>query len=122
MSRREPCRAARCWRAAVPLRLAAGESEHTAAGGEAGAQPMAADTTAGVTRAPFGTLPGGEAVELTETYRITVTNFLAGGAWFFALRLLGDMHKWPAIYEANKAVIGDDPNKIEVGQVLTIPA
>jgi nucleoid-associated protein YgaU len=29
--------------------------------------------------------------------------------------------KWMMIYEANKAVIGDNPNKIRPGQVLKIP-
>lgn len=29
--------------------------------------------------------------------------------------------KWMVIYEANKAVIGDNPNKIRSGQVLKIP-
>ena len=29
--------------------------------------------------------------------------------------------KWMTIYEANKAVIGDNPNRIRSGQVLKIP-
>ena len=29
--------------------------------------------------------------------------------------------KWMLIYQANKAVIGDDPNKIRPGQLLKIP-
>jgi nucleoid-associated protein YgaU len=29
--------------------------------------------------------------------------------------------KWMLIYEANKAVIGDDPGRIRSGQVLKIP-
>jgi nucleoid-associated protein YgaU len=29
--------------------------------------------------------------------------------------------KWMLIYNANKAVIGDDPNRIRPGQVLKIP-
>ena len=29
--------------------------------------------------------------------------------------------KWMIIYEANKALIGDNPNKIRPGQVLKIP-
>ena len=29
--------------------------------------------------------------------------------------------KWMVIYEANKAVIGDNPNKVRPGQVLKIP-
>lgn len=30
-------------------------------------------------------------------------------------------NRWKEIYEANKAVIGDNPNKIYPGQVLVIP-
>ncbi len=32
-----------------------------------------------------------------------------------------DQSKWRTIYEANRAEIGDDPNKIRVGQRLVIP-
>ena len=53
--------------------------EHTAAGAGAGEQPMAADTTAGVTRAPFGTVQG-KAVELftirnARGVELRVTNY-----------------------------------------------
>ena len=34
----------------------------------------------------------------------------------------GDAAKWHQIYEANKALIGNNPDHIEVGQVLTIPS
>ncbi len=34
----------------------------------------------------------------------------------------GDAAKWHQIYEANKALIGNNPDLIEVGQVLTIPS
>lgn len=33
----------------------------------------------------------------------------------------GDASKWRTIYDANRAEIGDDPNKIRVGQRLVIP-
>jgi hypothetical protein len=33
----------------------------------------------------------------------------------------GDFRKWPVIYEANRKIIGDDPNLIRVGQRLWIP-
>ncbi len=32
-----------------------------------------------------------------------------------------DSERWPVIYEANKAIIGDSPNHLKVGQVLIIP-
>jgi nucleoid-associated protein YgaU len=34
----------------------------------------------------------------------------------------GDAAKWHQIYDANKALIGDNPDHIEVGQVLTLPS
>jgi nucleoid-associated protein YgaU len=33
----------------------------------------------------------------------------------------GDASKWRVIYEANRADIGDDANRIRVGQRLVIP-
>jgi len=38
-----------------------------------------------------------------------------------AVTRLGDGARWEEIYELNKDVIGDDPDKIEVGMKLTIP-
>ena len=34
----------------------------------------------------------------------------------------GDAAKWHQIYEANQDLIGNNPDLIEVGQVLTIPS
>ncbi|MGI4833112.1 MAG: LysM peptidoglycan-binding domain-containing protein [Janthinobacterium lividum] len=34
----------------------------------------------------------------------------------------GDGAKWHQLYEANKAIIGSNPDHIEVGQVLTLPS
>lgn len=34
----------------------------------------------------------------------------------------GDAAKWKQIYEANKALIGNNPDLIQVGQVLTLPS
>jgi nucleoid-associated protein YgaU len=33
----------------------------------------------------------------------------------------GDAAKWHQIYDANKGIIGSNPDHIEVGQVLTLP-
>jgi nucleoid-associated protein YgaU len=33
----------------------------------------------------------------------------------------GKMDRWKVIYEANRAVIGSNPDLIKPGQVLTIP-
>jgi len=37
-----------------------------------------------------------------------------------AKEVLGDAKRWPEIYEANKALIGDNPNLIHPGQKLVI--
>jgi len=37
-----------------------------------------------------------------------------------AKEILGDAKRWPEIYEANKALIGDNPNLIHPGQKLII--
>lgn len=42
--------------------------------------------------------------------------------WKIASSLLGSGSKWQKIYEANKSVIGGNPNLIRPGQVLTIPS
>jgi len=34
----------------------------------------------------------------------------------------GDAAKWHQIYEANQAIIGSNPDHIEVGQELTLPS
>lgn len=33
----------------------------------------------------------------------------------------GDVHKWKQLYEANKSVVGDNPDLIKPGQELVIP-
>jgi nucleoid-associated protein YgaU len=38
-----------------------------------------------------------------------------------AKQFYGDGGRWPEIYEANKQLIGDNPNLIHPGQQLTIP-
>ena len=42
--------------------------------------------------------------------------------WKIAASQLGNGSKWNKIYEANKSVIGGNPNKIYPGQKLTIPS
>jgi len=39
-----------------------------------------------------------------------------------AQREMGDGDRWKELYEANKAAIGDDPDMIQPGTKLTIPA
>ena len=42
--------------------------------------------------------------------------------WKIAASFLGDGSKWNKIYEANKTVIGGNPNLLQPGQILTIPS
>jgi len=49
---------------------------------------------------------------------------VAPGDWLskIAQKYYGNMHKWPVIYEANRDMVGNDPNMIKPGQRLLIPA
>jgi len=40
---------------------------------------------------------------------------------FIAKKFYDDAAKYMVIYEANKDLIGDDPNQIKVGQELKVP-
>lgn len=53
-----------------------------------------------------------------QTYTVVSGDCL----WNIAKRFYGNGSKYTVIYEANKAVIGGNPNLIYPGQVLTIPA
>ncbi|MFJ7209595.1 alpha/beta hydrolase [Streptomyces sp. NPDC098789] len=52
----------------------------------------------------------------------TYTVRTGDGLWSIAAAELGDGSRWPEIYQANRAVIGDNPDLILGGQVLRIPA
>ena len=58
-----------------------------------------------------------EAAEAKEVYVVKSGDSLSK----IAKQLLGDASRWPEIYEANKEVIGDNPNLIKPGQKLNIP-
>lgn len=53
----------------------------------------------------------------TTTYTVQSGNTL----WGIAAHFYGNGVDWPTIYNANKGVIGSNPNLIYRGQVLTIP-
>ena len=58
------------------------------------------------------------APETAQAYTVVKGDSLCA----IARRFYGNEGRWTAIYEANKAVIGGDPNRIYPGQVLTLPA
>jgi nucleoid-associated protein YgaU len=53
----------------------------------------------------------------TTTYTVVKGDSLSK----IAKKLLGDAQAWPRIFEANRSIISD-PDLIQPGQVLTIPA
>lgn len=59
----------------------------------------------------------GNANQTGDTYTVVSGDSLSK----IARNHYGDGTKWHQIYEANKAIIGDNPDLIEVGQVLTLP-
>src|SRR5205823_2027100 len=54
----------------------------------------------------------------TTTYTVRDGDSL----WSIAQQFYGDGNQWNKIYDANKQVIGPDPNNIRAGMVLTIPS
>lgn len=54
----------------------------------------------------------------TTTYTVRVGDSL----WSIAQQFYGDGNQWNKIYDANKQVIGPDPNNLRPGIVLTIPS
>ena len=52
-----------------------------------------------------------------QTYEVKKGDCL----WIIAKKFYGNGSKYPAIYDANKDVIGGNPNLIYPGQVLVIP-
>ncbi len=53
-----------------------------------------------------------------ETYTVVSGDSLSK----IAKHHYGDAAKWHQLYEANKDLIGTNPDKIEIGQVLTLPS
>ena len=58
------------------------------------------------------------APEAAQSYTVAKGDCL----WNIAKRFYGDGSKYTVIYDANKGIVGGDPNRIYPGQVLTIPA
>ena len=59
--------------------------------------------------------PGSDAGE--ETYTVKKGDSLSK----IAKRVYGDAQQWRRIYEANRALIGDNPDLIHPGQALKLP-
>ena len=69
-------------------------------------------------------LPEGDAPEEGESKSVAEHTVAEGDTLSgIALKYYGSAERddWMAIYEANKEVIGDDPNLIKPGQVLQVP-
>jgi nucleoid-associated protein YgaU len=65
-----------------------------------------------VLKIPFGTLPAQYKVKAGDTLSAIALHFYGDGT----------EPSWRKIYDANKAVIGPDPDLIRPDQILTIPA
>ena len=65
----------------------------------------------------FGKLFQPKAAASGRTYEVKSGDSLSK----IAKAAYGSGARWKEIYEANKAVIGSDPNKIKPGQKLRIP-
>jgi len=88
----------------------------------AAAKPAAAPAPAGAAAAPAAAKPQAVPVAAPaaadgETYTVQKGDSLSK----IAKHHLGDANAWRKIYEANKAVIGDNPDKIFPGQKLKLP-
>lgn len=64
-------------------------------------------------------LPGSDATPIAEAGHYTVTP--GDNLWDIAKDKLGDGSRWGEIYDANKAIIGENPRMIFSGQDLEIP-
>lgn len=64
------------------------------------------------------------ASDLTVKPAAARTYTVQDGDTFFSIaaRLYGDGNKWRALYEANKAIVKNDPKRLRTGMNLTVPA
>ncbi|WP_400193382.1 LysM peptidoglycan-binding domain-containing protein [Hymenobacter sp. B81] len=65
----------------------------------------------------FGTPNAAPTAAQADTYTVVSGDSLSK----IAKRHYGDATKWHQIYDANKATIGNNPDHIEVGQMLKLP-
>ena len=69
------------------------------------------------TTAPTPTPPPAPSPKAARTYTVVSGDTL----WAIAKKELGAGTRWPELYDKNRAVIGDNPDRIKPGQVLAIP-
>ena len=74
-------------------------------------------TSSGKVTSVSKTRPKSENAPSSKTYTVKSGDCL----WKISSTYLGSGSKWNEIYEANKSVVGGNPNLIYPGQVLTIP-
>lgn len=70
---------------------------------------------------PQGTVQGSRAVSSNAPSGGSYTVVKGDCLWNIAKRFYGNGSSWQKIYNANKSVVGGNPNLIYPGQVLTIP-
>lgn len=80
------------------------------------AEKQAAQSTAAVAAAGQKTAPKRPAPPPPKTYTVKPGDSL----WAIAKRTLGDGSRWKEIYNANRSIIGADPNVLKPGQQLRI--
>jgi nucleoid-associated protein YgaU len=77
------------------------------------ASPIASPSSVSSASTPTTTTPEGAG----ETYEVQAGDTLLS----IAQQFYGDVTQWRRIYDANKDMIGADPDKLKVGMKLTIP-
>ncbi|MBE3576875.1 MAG: LysM peptidoglycan-binding domain-containing protein [Limnochordales bacterium] len=73
------------------------------------------------TTAPSSGAPAGQPRPSTKPKPKTYTVNLGDNLWIIAKRTLGDGSRWMEIYNANKKLIGPDPDSLKPGMELVIP-
>lgn len=67
--------------------------------------------------APSASTPAGQPLPAARTYRVKAGDSL----YVIAKDVLGDAARWGELFELNKQTLGNDPNRLKVGQTLTLP-
>lgn len=77
----------------------------------AGASPSAVDV------AQSGPVPAPTPAASTTSYTVQPGDTLR----LIAQKVYGDANQWPRLYEANREVIGANPDNLQAGMQLTVP-